>query len=137
MRPYSLDIRQKAVAMYRELGSYNAVANRLGVHHSWVKNMVTRLEHTGTLANDCSSCGRKVKIDDRGRALLASWLEADNDLRLEDLLERLRDEGYDCCRATVGNTLSAMGITRKKRPHLPKNKTVRMSKKSESSGSKK
>lgn len=137
MRPYSLDIRQKAVEMYKELGSYNAVANRLRVHHTWVKNMVTLFERTGTLANNCSSRGRKVKIDDRGRRLLADWLQADNDLRLDDLLALLQEEGYDCCRATVANTLSAMKITRKKRPRSLKSKSVQTSKKSERSGSKK
>lgn len=137
MRPYSLDLRQKAVAMYESLGSYNAVAKLLGVHHSWVKNMVTRLELTGSLADDCSSRGRKVKIDDRGRALLSSWLDEDNDLRLDDLLERLVEEGYDCCRATVANTLSAMKITRKKRPLSPKSKIVQTSRKSGSAGSRK
>lgn len=135
MRPYSMDLRQKAVAMHKKLGSYNAVATLLGVHHTWVKNMVTRLEVTGSLENDCSKRGRKAKIDDRGRALLSAWLEEENDLILDVLLERLVKEGYDCCRATVANTLTAMKITRKKRPHSRKSSTAPTSRKSVRAGS--
>lgn len=114
MRPLSLDLRQRAVALYKQIGKYTEVAKLLLVRPGWVRSMVIRLENTGNLDNNCSNCGRKPSIDARGRALLASWLEAENDLILDELHERLRQEGYDCCRATVDNTLTAMKITRKK-----------------------
>lgn len=134
MRPYSLDLRQRAVELYEQFGNYNFVAKLLSVHHTWVKNMVNKFKLTGNLENNCANCGRKPSIDERGRALLTSWLQKDNDLILDELLERLLNEGYECCRATVANTLSAMKVTRKKKLPLRKSKTVRMSLKRELPG---
>lgn len=135
MRPYSFDLRQRAVELYKELGCYNTVAKLLSVHHSWVKNMVVKFELTGSLENNCSNCGRKPSIDEHGRALLDSWLKSDNDLILDELLERLLHEGYECCRATVANTLSAMNITRKKKRPSPKSSCGRMFKRNAKLGS--
>lgn len=129
MRPLSIDLRQRAVALYKEFGKYTEVAKALLVRPGWVRSMVLRLEHTGSLDDSCSNCGRKPSIDERGKLLLASWLKVENDLILDELLERLRQEGYDCCRATVANTLTSMNITRKKKRHLRQNKTGRMSRK--------
>lgn len=126
MGPYSLDLRQRAVALYERIGKYNAVAKLLLVTPSWVRSMVLKFKLTGNLNNNCSNCGRRLSIDEKGRAMLAAWLQAENDLILDELLERLKGEGYDCCRSTVANTLTAMKITRKKKQHLPQSKTGRI-----------
>lgn len=126
MSLHSLDLRQLAVELYNRFENYSEVAKQLLVSASWVRSMVLKFKLTGALGNNCSNSGRRPSIDERGRALLTSWLKAENDLILDELLEWLRDEGYNCCRATVANTLTSMGITRKKKRHLPRNRTGRM-----------
>lgn len=111
LRPYSIDLRERAVALYEKLGVYLQVARRLLVHPTRVKNRVEKKRLTGSLENEWARRGRHACLDEPGRLGLRQRLDEENDLALAVMLDRLRPRGYRCCRATVANALAAMGMT--------------------------
>ena len=114
MKPYSLDLRQRAIDLYRELPSYNAVGKQLKVSHTWVRNMVRLWQATGTLDAQYQNCGRPPTITEREKQQLRQWLEEENGLTLNELRQRLDKQGVSVSHTAVDNALKAMKITRKK-----------------------
>jgi len=135
MRAISVDLRQRAVDLYHELGSYAEVARRLCVRQRWVSDMVRRQKERGSLEPDYESCGNKPKLDSAQERQMRAWLHEENGLTLKELQSKLAEHGVVVCSATVANTLERLEITRKKRPPSPKNATAPMSRKSATVGS--
>ena len=105
-RALSMDLRQRAVLLYRELGSYVEVARRLSVRPRWVSPMVAR----PTLEPDYGRCGNTPKLDGNDEQRLRAWLAEKNDLTLDELRRQLREHRVKVCRATVANTLARLRL---------------------------
>jgi len=114
MGPYSLDLRQRALALYQEHPSYNGVAKKLKVSHTWVRNMIRLWQTTGALNTRCHNSGRPPTIGEREKQWLRQWLEEENGLTLKELRGRLAEQGVTVSHTAVDNALRAMKITRKK-----------------------
>ena len=117
MNPYSLDLRQRAIALYREDPCYSRVAKTLKVSHVWVRNMVRLWNLTGTLNPQYQNCGRPPALGEREKQCLRQWLEEENGLTLKELGGRLAKQGLTVSHTTIDNALRAMKITRKKNDH--------------------
>jgi transposase len=134
MKPYSLDLRQRAIEAYNENPNACEVARRFDVSHTWVQNLVKLWRQTGSLEPQYQNCGRSPTIGEREKQWLREWLAEENGLTLKELQERLAEKGVTVSHATVDNALKSMNITRKKKRQWPKNKSVPMSKKSAGAG---
>jgi transposase len=66
-------------------------------------------------------------LDDACREQLRQWLEAQPDLTLKELIERLHARtGRVVSEPTMCRVLRQMGMRRKKRPYMPQNGTQRV-----------
>lgn len=137
MRAISTDLRQRAIDLYRELGSYADVARRLQVRQRWVSAMVRRQQERGSLEPDYANCGNKPKIKAAQEQPIRAWLAEDNDLTLAELQAKLAEQGVRISHTAVAEALTRMKLTRKKRPRWPKNATAPTSRKSARAGSRK
>jgi transposase len=115
MKPYSLDLRQRAVEAYEENPNASEVARRLGVSHTWVENIVRLFEQTGSLEPQYQNCGRPPTIGEREKQWLRGWLKEESGLTLKELQERLAAKGVKVSHTTIDNAFKAMNITRKKK----------------------
>lgn len=135
MKAISLDLRQRAVALYQELGSFAEVAQRLRVKPRWVGDMVRRFEERGSLEPDYENCGNKPKITPEHERMLKAWLAERNDRTLQELQAMLAEQGIIVTQTTVANTLARLKITHKKRPRSRKNANGQTSRKNATGGS--
>lgn len=114
-RPYSQDLRDRALALVAAGQSRSAVARLLGLAESTVINWAKRQEDTG-------SCAAKPMGGARHGLLLPErdWLlarvSAAPDLTVRGLRAELAGRGTDVCADTVWRFLMAEGLTFKKKP---------------------
>ena len=137
MKPYSLDLRQRAVDLYQKHSSFRVVGKMLQISHACVRDLVRLWQRTGTLEPQLQNCGRPPTITEREKQLLAQWLEEENGLTLKELRQRLAERGVKVSHTAIGNALKAMRITRKKRRPSPRKGTVRTSARSAGAGTRK
>jgi len=111
-RPYSLDLRERAVAMLDEGATSLEVAEDLGVSDSWVRKMRLRREKLGHLMPG-SPPGRERKLSEAEEEQLILLVLDKPDATLEELAElvsrRLR---VHVSISTVSRRLIERGFTR-------------------------
>ena len=110
MRSYSVDLRERVLADYDEGLGNDAVARKYRVSSRWVYKLRKQREETGEIAARRGKVGRKAKLAEHIERL-KQLVEEQPDATLEELRDRL---GVSVCTATIGNTLKALGLTRKK-----------------------
>lgn len=112
---YSMDLRARAIAAYGRGVSSAEVAEDLGVSSSWVRKIRLRLAELGHLEPTPRPGGPpKIPREIRGKLLLLATRMPD--ATLPELCEAFeRETGIRVHRSTMGRTLSALGLTRKKR----------------------
>ena len=130
IEPYSMDLRNRAVAMLDEGASSTEVAEALGVSDSWVRKMRLRRDVLGDLApGSPPGKPRKLTTDD----LVGLYLFVDErpDVTLEELAvlmaKRLK---VRVSISTLSRRLIELGLTRKKRLSTPPKPTKPQSSKS-------
>jgi transposase len=116
---YSLDLRERAVALLDEGASSPEVAEMLGVSDSWVRKMRLRRERLGHLmAGSPPGRERKLTIDDQ--VVLLQLLDEQPDATLEELVERMaKRQKVRVSISTLSRRLIELGLTRKKRLSMP------------------
>lgn len=114
MKPYSLDLRQRAVALYQECRNFSIVSARLQVSRAWIRKMLRLWQQTGSVEPQYQNCGRPPVIGEKEKEDRRRWLEEENGLTLKELQQRLAERGVVVSHTTVDNALAAMKITRKK-----------------------
>ena len=125
-RPYSLDLRERMVRAVEAGASRRATAAKFDVSPSCVVKLLQRWHQKGTLEPDPAGGGRRAKLAahaERVHALLA----ATPDLTIAELKTRLAAEGIAVSPSAISRFLSACGLTRKKRPPTPPNRSAPMS----------
>jgi transposase len=129
---YSLDLRERAVALLDEGASSPEVAEMLGVSDSWVRKMRLRRGRLGHLKPD-SPPGRERKLTLDDQVVLCELLDEQPDATLEELAERMaKRQRVSVSISTLSRRLIELGLTRKKRVFTPPRPTDPRSSKSAS-----
>ena len=127
MKPYSIDLRQKIFQAYeRGVGSQREVADLFGVSLSFVEKLFIQFRRTGEVGPKPHAGGKPSRLDAAARLQLQQWLQAQPDLTLAELADRLEQQlGIKLSLARLCRVLQAMHLPRKKRLSMPLSATAR------------
>ena len=130
IEPYSMDLRNRAVAMLDEGANSTEVAEALGVSDSWVRKMRLRRDVLGDLTPG-SPPGKPRKLTTDDMVSLYVFVDEQPDVTLEELAvlmaKRLK---VRVSISTLSRRLIELGLTRKKRLSTPQKPTRSRSSKS-------
>jgi putative transposase len=130
IEPYSMDLRNRAVAMLDEGASSTEVAEALGVSDSWVRKMRLRRDALGDLAPG-SPPGKPRKLTTDDLVGLYVFVDEQPDVTLEELAVLMATRlKVRVSISTLSRRLIEMGLTRKKRVSTPPKPTGPRSSKS-------
>lgn len=135
IHPYSLDLRERAVALVDEGLSSIEAAELLGVSDSWVRKMCLRRDALGHLEPG-SPPGKERLLNEAQEERLCLLVLEQPDITLEELVvlvaKRMK---LRVSTSTLSRRLIEMGMTRKKRASTPAKPTVQRSNGNASSSS--
>ena len=128
VKPYSVDLRERAVALLATGESSIAVAALLSVSDSWVRKMRLRLAANGHLVADSPpGKARMLSEKEEEQLCLLAFEVPDATLReLADLAAKRMKVQMSI--STISRRLIEMGMTRKKRVSTPPSGSARKSK---------
>jgi transposase len=113
MRPYSLDLRQRAIAAVDAgEGSQPEIAARFRVSVSFITRLRKRRRRTGSVAPASHGGGHPPALDQAGREKLRQSVRDQPDATSQERAQRL---GVPCGRMAVFRTRRKLKITRKKK----------------------
>jgi len=122
-RPYSQDLRERIVRAVEGGLSRNAAAKRFDVSISFVVKLMQRWSTRGTLAPDQFGGWKKATLAAHQERVLALVGER-CDATLDELRTLLATEGLTVSLSALSRFLRAHGVTRKKRPRMPPNRSA-------------
>lgn len=111
---YSADLRNKALNYYEQCKNISQTAATFNLSRNTLYLWIRLKKQTGSLKHQVTGLNA-VKLD---RQKLAQYVGQRPDAYLHEIAKH-----FDCTAATVCYALKQMGMTRKKRPPLTKNKT--------------
>ena len=119
--PLAVDLRKRVVAMYEAGGTtYEEVADHFSVGRASVSRWLRRNRELDSVDPEPARGGPAPQIDEQARKVLRSILEAEPDLTIAEIRDRLEQSGGPSVgRVKVGKAIRSMGFTRKKRLFLP------------------
>ena len=112
---YSADLRNKALNYYEQCKNISQTAATFNLSRNTLYLWIRLKKQTGSLKHQVTGLNA-VKLD---RQKLAQYVGQHPDAYLHEIAKH-----FDCTAATVCYALKQMGMTRKKRPPLTKNKTL-------------
>jgi transposase len=116
MKPYSLDLREKIVAVYDQGEiSQRQLAKQFQVATSFVQKLLKQRRDLGSLAPRVRQEQTQPKLGEEHCQVLKDLVEQNNDATLEELATLLY-ERVDILvgKSTIDRTLKRLGMTRKK-----------------------
>ena len=118
MPAYSLDLRTRVVAAYRQPGARQAaVAARFGVSVSFLKKLLRHERQTGSLAPKPASGGRLRYLDAEAQAWLVAYVKQQPDATLAELGQAwLAHGGRAVGQTCLWQVLKEHDLRRKKKP---------------------
>lgn len=125
-KPYSMDLRERAVRRVGRGESVRAVADALSISASSVVKWSQRLRATGSAAPGKMGGHRRPKIAGRHRTWLLERI-ATAEFTLRGLVAELAGRGLKVDYRTVWKFVHAEGLSFKKRPFAPPSSKGRMS----------
>lgn len=118
--PLSADLRRRILAaLDAGEGSQRHIAQRFRVGRATVERLVRRVRETGSMDPKPHGGGQRPRLVETDREQLLAWLEADPDLRQEDIADRFKQMKRPMSQQAVSRGLRRLGITRKKRRFGP------------------
>jgi transposase len=116
MKPLSLDLRKRIVAVYeRGEGSQEKIAQRFGVGSTSVERLLKQWRKTGSLAPKKQG-GSQPIVSAAGQSQVDQWLDQEPSLTQAELAQRFNTEsGRSVSPRTMGRLRARLGYTRKKR----------------------
>jgi transposase len=122
MRPYSLDLRQRVLAVVDE-GKLprGRIAHLFSVSASWIRRLVQRRRQTGSIAPLPHRGGPQPKLGEEHLQRLRELVREKSDATLEELRGRL---GAPVSLMTVCRALQGLRLPLKKRPSGPPSRRV-------------
>jgi transposase len=124
-RPYSDDLRSRAVAAVQGGQSCRQVAKLFQVGVSSVIRWVDRQRRTGSFSPRPIGGNRGYRIEGEHRAWLLERIVAKPDLTLEEMRRELAERGLVVGYGTVWRFCEREQQTLKKRPSTPRNRIAR------------
>ncbi len=122
----SVDLRQRVVDAVQSGSSCRAAAARFDVGVSSAIRWVARARTRGDLTPDKRGGNVRSRRIDAHRAFLLGLVEAEPDLTLAEVAERLEEEtGYRPLPSIVCRFFQRNNVTRKKRRRMPPNRIDR------------
>ena len=115
VRPYSLDLRERAMARVEAGDSGRKVARLFGISASSVVKWAARQRLTGSPAAKPMG-GRRPRVLLRERTWLLGRIAAEPDVTLRALLAELVARGIRVSYGAIWNFFAAEGISFKKKP---------------------
>ena len=126
MKAYSLDLRQRVLAMCDADRTTREVARVFAVSEPWVRRLKQRRREDGNIGPRPSGGRRYGHFDPVRLEQLERWLRKEPDATLECLLGRIqREMGLRCSLMAVCRAVKKLGWSLKKRRFERTNKTVR------------
>jgi len=126
---FSEDLRRRVVSAY-EAGNatYEEIAQRFEVSHSFVRDLVHLKRETGGIEPRPRGGGMPRTLSSEDVKALRRWCEAHPDTTLREFKARmLKERGVEVSIPTLGRRLREMGFTLKKRVSTPRNSGPRRS----------
>jgi putative transposase len=124
-RPYSDDLRSRAVAAVEAGKSRHQVAKLFQVGVSSVIRWVDRRRRTGSFSPRPMGGNRGYRIEGEHRAWLLERMVAKPDLTLEEIRRELAERGLAVGYGTVWRFCEREQLTLKKRRSTPRNRIAR------------
>lgn len=112
MRAYSLDLRERVIAMFDQ-GTWTVrqIAERFAVGEWWVHKLKRQRKATGSIAPRKGKVGKPRSLTPEQVEELGRCVDQQADATLEELRERI---GAACTVVTIHNTLRREGFRLKK-----------------------
>jgi len=128
-KAYSLDLRERVIAVYQEgKSSMEAVAERFAVSRSWVNNLVQRQKQTGSVAAKPHGGGAVAKVTATHYPIIEAIIDGQNDLTLLEISQKFAEKtGILVSQSTICRALQEIELTRKKKLFMLISKKVRQS----------
>ncbi len=116
MKAYSVDLRERIVAAYKEGNeSQPQIAERFQVSASMVQRLLRRYRESGSCEPRAHGGGASAKLNPAQMLQVAQMIDADNDATLDELCEQVMNElEVKVSRATMGRITQRLNLTRKK-----------------------
>ena len=124
--PLSIDLRWRVVRAIEAGLSRRLAAAKYDVSIASAVRWHQLFERTGSVAPGRMGGDRLSHRAEAQAAKVLGWIDAERDLSLVEITNRLADEGHDFAPATIWRLLERHNYTVKKRPHMPQNKSATM-----------
>lgn len=121
---YSQDLRDRVLGACERGEPVSQIAQRLEVSQSWIRGVYRRFRETGERTARQVGGYRKPCLAS-WEGTIRSWLEEQADLTLEEMVERLRENGIEIVVSTLWYQLERWGVSFKKKPARPRTRTPR------------
>ena len=115
MQSYSQDLRDRVLWALARGERPSAIARRLEVSRIWVYQVRDRERKTGLRTSFPIGGHRRSRIADR-EAELRAWIEAEPDLALAEICDRLAERGISIKIGALWHQLNKWKLTFKKNP---------------------
>jgi transposase len=125
--PYKDDLRRKLLSTY-DLGegTLEELAGRFSVSLGWAKKISAARTRTGQAERVPYHPGRKPAVGIEMHATVKAWFEAQPDLTLVKVQEKLQNEArISLCLTQISRLLRKLNVRLKRSRSTPPNKTLR------------
>jgi len=122
-KPLSMDLRARALTAVDDGMSRRAAAGRFGVSISSVIRWDAARRATGSFAPKPQGGDTRSRQIEAQRAVVIAALAEERDQSLEELRSRLASRGVATSTSALSRFFVRHGLTRKKRPAMPPNRT--------------
>ena len=124
--PLSNDLRLRVVLAIENGLSRRAAAAKFDVSVASVVRWHQRYKRTGSVEPDAVGGDRHSHRVEAHAARVLGWIDAQRDLTLVEIADRLAEEGHVFAPATIWRLLDRHNYTVKKRLLMPANRSVTM-----------
>lgn len=124
--PLSNDLRLRVVLAIEGGLSRRAAAAKFDVSVASAVRWYQRYKRTGSVEPDAVGGDRHSHRVEAHAARVLGWIDAQRDLTLVEIADRLAGEGHVFAPATIWRLLDRHNYTVKKRPLMPANRSVTM-----------
>ncbi len=115
MQSYSQDLRDRVLWALQRGEGPSAIARRLEVSRVWIYQVRDREQKTGVRTSLQIGGRRRSRVADL-EAELRAWIEAEPDLALQEMCDRLRQQGVTIKTGALWHQLNKWNLTFKKNP---------------------
>ena len=133
MQSYSQDLRDRVLRALARGEGPSAIAERFEVSRFYVYQVRDREQETGVRSSFQIGGHRRSRVQD-AEPVLRRWIAAEPGLTLQDLQERLAEQGIAIKTGALWHQLNKWNLTFKKKPCTPASKNARTSRRHAADG---